>query len=117
MARPFQFITKRLVSVTSATIVASKFSLFANSINAFTSSLATKTAIRSCDSDTASSVPFNPLYLTGTAFKSIFNPSANSPMATQTPPAPKSLHFLIKRVTSPLRNKRWILRSVGAFPF
>ena len=31
-------------------------------------------------------------------------PSANSPMATDTPPAPKSLHFLISLLTSSLRK-------------
>ena len=44
-------------------------------------------------------------------------PSASSPMATLTPPAPKSLQRLMRRVTSPLRNSRWSLRSVGALPF
>lgn len=34
-----------------------------------------------------------------------------------TPPAPKSLHFLISLLTSSLRNILWILRSVGALPF
>ena len=38
-------------------------------------------------------------------------------MATDTPPAPKSLQRLMRRVTSPLRNRRWIFRSSGALPF
>ena len=38
-------------------------------------------------------------------------------MATHTPPAPKSLHRLIIRDTAPLRNSRWIFRSVGGLPF
>jgi hypothetical protein len=42
---------------------------------------------------------------------------AISPMATETPPAPKSLQILILRVSSGLRKRRWILRSVGASPF
>ena len=45
------------------------------------------------------------------------NPSASSPMATDTPPAPKSLQRLMRRVTSPLRNSRCSLRSMGALPF
>ena len=44
-------------------------------------------------------------------------PGANSPIATETPPAPKSLHFLINLLTSSLRNNLCTLRSVGAFPF
>ena len=52
-----------------------------------------------------------------TASRLIFRPSASSPMATLTPPAPKSLHRLIRRVTSLLRNSLWILRSSGALPF
>ena len=38
-------------------------------------------------------------------------------MATDTPPAPKSLQRLIRVVTSPRRKRRWILRSVRALPF
>ena len=45
------------------------------------------------------------------------SPSANSPIATDTPPAPKSLHFLMMWATSSRRNNLWILRSVGALPF
>ena len=44
--------------------------------------------------------------------------SAISPMATDTPPAPKSLHFLIRRVTSlAYGNSRCIFRSSTASPF
>ena len=73
--------------------------------------------MRSCDSEIANSVPDKPLYFTGTLSKSICKPSANSPTATLTPPAPKSLAFLIKRVAFGLRNKRCSLRSIGALPF
>ena len=38
-------------------------------------------------------------------------------MATDTPPAPKSFDFLIRRVTSGRRNSRSSLRSSGALPF
>ena len=41
-----------------------------------------------------------------TAFRLIFRPGANSPTATQTPPAPKSLHFLINLLTSSLLKRR-----------
>ena len=44
-------------------------------------------------------------------------PVASSPMATETPPAPKSLQRLIIPATSLLRNRRWIFLSVGALPF
>ena len=43
--------------------------------------------------------------------------SASSPIATATPPAPKSLHRLMHRVTSGIRNRRCIFRSVTGFPF
>ena len=38
-------------------------------------------------------------------------------MATETPPAPKSLHFFISFVTSGFLNNFWIFLSSGAFPF
>ena len=38
-------------------------------------------------------------------------------MATDTPPAPKSLQRLIIFVTWGLRNSRWIFRSSWALPF
>ena len=74
-------------------------------------------AIRSCDSEMANSVPSRPAYFLGTKSRLIDKPSVNSPIATDTPPAPKSLQRLISVVTSPRRNKRWILRSVRALPF
>ena len=78
---------------------------------------ATTTAIRSWDSLMASSVPSRPLYFFRTASRSIRRPSASSPMATLTPPAPKSLQRLMSFVTFPSRNRRWSLRSSGALPF
>ena len=86
-------------------------------MNSSTSFGSTTTAIRSCDSEIAISVPSKPAYFLGTLSKSTLRPSANSPIATETPPAPKSLHFLINLLTSSRRNKRWILRSVGGLPF
>ena len=65
----------------------------------------------------ASSVPSRPAYFFGTLSRSTTSPSASSPIATDTPPAPKSLHFLISLLTWALRNSLWILRSVGALPF
>ena len=47
----------------------------------------------------------------------MINPSANSPTATDTPPAPKSLQRLINFVASGLRNSLCIFLSSGAFPF
>ena len=73
--------------------------------------------MRSCDSEMASSVPSRPSYFFFTASRSMMRPSASSPMATETPPAPKSLQRLIMRETVGLRNRRWILRSVGGLPF
>ena len=104
-------------SVTTATLVASRFSSFAYAMNSSTSFGSTTTAIRSWDSEMAISVPSRPAYFFGTLSRSTLRPSASSPIATDTPPAPKSLHFLISRLTSSLRNRRWILRSVGGFPF
>ena len=43
----------------------------------------------------ASSVPSRPSYFLRTASRSMERPSASSPMATETPPAPKSLQRLI----------------------
>ena len=63
------------------------------------------------------SVPSRPAYFFGTLSSCTRSPSASSPMATDTPPAPKSLHFLIMCATSSRRNSLWILRSVGALPF
>ena len=117
MVLPFHFMTRRGSAFTTATGHAFKFSLLASAKKASTSLASTTTAIRSCDSLMASSVPSKPSYFFGTAFRSISRPSANSPMATDTPPAPKSLQRLIMRVASPLRNKRWSLRSSGALPF
>ena len=97
---PFQFILRRGSSITSATTVASRFSLCASSKNLSTSSLAITTAILSCDSLIAISVPSSPSYFFGTALRSITRPSVSSPIATDTPPAPKSLQRLIIFVTS-----------------
>ena len=82
-----------------------------------TSLASTTTAIRSCDSDIASSVPFSPAYFVGNLSRFILRLSAISPIATDTPPAPKSLHFLMSLVTSGLRNRRCIFRSSTASPF
>ena len=117
MVLPFQFITKRGSSVTVATTVASKFSFSASAIKRSAQSGSTTTAMRSCDSEMASSVPSKPSYFLGTAFKSMASPSASSPIATETPPAPKSLHRLINSIASLLRNRRCSLRSSGALPF
>ena len=104
-------------SVTAATSVASRFSSLAYAMNSSTSFGSTTTAILSWDSEIAISVPSSPAYFFGTLSNSTRSPSASSPIATDTPPAPKSLHFLIRRLTSSLRNSLWILRSVGGFPF
>ena len=85
--------------------------------NSSTSSAATSTAIRSCDSEIASSVPSRPSYFFDTLLRSTYRPSASSPTATDTPPAPKSLQRLIRRHASPRRNRRCSLRSTGALPF
>ena len=81
------------------------------------SSFETITAILSWDSEIASSVPLSPSYLTGTKSKFTSTPSANSPIATETPPAPKSLHFLMSLVADEFLNNLWIFLSSGALPF
>ena len=106
MVLPFQCIRRRGSACTVATIVASRFSLPASLMNLSASSAATTTAIRSCDSLIAISVPSRPSYFFGTAFRSISRPSVSSPIATETPPAPKSLQRLIICVTVGLRNRR-----------
>ena len=97
---PFQVIVRRGSAFTTATGVASRFSLCARAKNASTFSFSTTTAILSCDSEIASSVPSSPSYFFGTALRSISRPSASSPIATETPPAPKSLQRLIIRQAS-----------------
>ena len=86
-------------------------------MNSASFSFSTTTAIRSCDSEIASSVPSSPSYFFGTRSRLMSRPSASSPMATDTPPAPKSLQRLIRVATSFLRNILWIFRSTGGFPF
>ena len=114
---PLQIILSLSLSVTSATLTASKFSSAHKFINFFSSSLLTTTAILSCDSEIAISVPSKPSYFLGTLSKSISKPLVNSPIATETPPAPKSLHLFIIFETSELLNNLWIFLSVGGFPF
>ena len=117
IALPFQFITRRGSSVTVATGTACKFSLSASFKNSSTSAGATTTAILSCDSLIASSVPSSPSYFLGTALRSISRPSANSPIATETPPAPKSLQrFIIRQAAGFLKSLCSFLSS-GALPF
>ena len=117
MVLPFQTSRIRFSSVTVATIVASRFSSAAYFIKVSASSGATATAMRSWLSEMASSVPSRPSYLRVTLFRSMCRPSASSPMATDTPPAPKSLQRLIRRQASSRRNRRCSLRSMGALPF
>ena len=101
---PFQCITRRGSSVTVATTVASRFSASAISKNRSLSAAAITTAILSWDSLMASSVPSRPSYFLGTTSRLMSSPSASSPMATDTPPAPKSLQRLIMRDASPFLN-------------
>ncbi|MPN14574.1 hypothetical protein SDC9_161901 [bioreactor metagenome] len=103
---PLHFICNLLLSVTFATSTASRFSLFEYFINSSTSLLSTTTAILSCDSDIASSVPSRPSYFFVTKSRSITKLSASSPIATETPPAPKSLQRFIMRLTFGLRKRR-----------
>ena len=117
ISSPWKLITRRRSSVTTATMQESRFSSYASCLNSSNLSASIKTAIRSCDSEMASSVPDKPLYFTGTLSRSILNPSAISPTATLTPPAPKSFAFLISFVAFGLRNNLCSLRSIGAFPF
>ena len=113
----FQVIFKYPLSVTVATWVASKFSSLANDINLSLFSLSIATAILSWDSDMASSVPSNPSYFLGTKSKFMSKLSAISPIATLTPPAPKSLHLFIICATSLFLKNLWIFLSLGASPF
>ena len=47
-------------------------------------------------------------YFFGTLSRLMSRPSVNSPIATETPPAPKSLQRLMRTVTSWRRKRRWI---------
>ena len=102
----FQYITSRGRALTSATTVASRFSLSASLRKRSMFSFSTTTAILSCDSEIASSVPSRPSYFFGTALRLISRPSASSPIATETPPAPKSLQRLIIRQASSFLKRR-----------
>ncbi len=95
MGFPRQNILSLPLEVTPATTAASRFSSRARLQKVSTSSGATTTAILSWDSEMASSVPSKPSYFLGTASRLMSRLSVSSPMATETPPAPKSLHFLI----------------------
>ena len=117
MVLPFQCIRSLGSSVTRATTFASRFSVSARALKRSTSFASTTTAILSCDSLMASSVPSRPSYFLGTAFRSMSRPSASSPTATETPPAPKSLQRLIIRQASALRKRRCSFLSSGALPF
>ncbi len=114
---PRQRMTSRASAVTVAITAALRFSALAAAMNAGASFARTTTAMRSCDSDMASSVPLSPSYFLGTASRSMSRPGESSPTATATPPAPKSLQRRIRRVTDGSRKSRWILRSSTALPF
>ena len=114
---PFQIIFMEGSSVTSATTVASRFSFSAAAMNLSRSAGCTTTAILSCDSEIAISVPSRPSYFLGTASRLILKPSASSPIATDTPPAPKSLHLMMSLVTSGYLKSLWSFLSVGGLPF
>ena len=86
-------------------------------MNLSKSFLSSNTAILSCDSDMATSVAFIPLYFNGTTSKSISKLFAISPMATDTPPAPKSLLFLINFDISGFAYNLTIFLSIIGFPF
>ena len=112
-----QYILTLFVSVTSATVVASRFSSAAYFMNSCSLSASTTTAILSCDSEIASSVPSRPSYFFGTRSRLISRPSASSPIATDTPPAPKSLQRFISVATSFLLKSLCMFRSTGGLPF
>ena len=114
---PFQCITRRGSSVTVATFTHCRFSPAAIILKSFSFSAEMTHAILSWDSLIASSVPSRPSYFLGTASRSMSRPSASSPMATLTPPAPKSLQRFIILVATPSRKSLCILRSSGALPF
>ena len=74
-------------------------------------------AILSCDSEMANSVPSNHEYLVGTLSKSISSHLVNSQIATETPPAQKSLHFLTNLVNLGSRNNLDNFLSSTGLPF
>ena len=117
MVSPCQCMVSVASAVTVATWLAVRFSAAASACIAAWSSAAMTTAMRSCDSLMASSVPERPWYLTGTASRLMSRPSASSPIATATPPAPKSLQRLMRRENSGFLNRRCSLRSSGGLPF
>ena len=103
---PRHFKISRSVSVTSATFTALRFSDSANLMNRSASFARTTHAILSWLSEIASSVPLRPSYFFGTLSRSTSRPGASSPIATETPPAPKSLQRRIIRLTSLFLKRR-----------
>ena len=93
-----------------------KFSSSQYALNASTSEASMTQAMRSWDSEMANLYHRGQHIFLGTKSRLIDTPSVSSPIATDTPPAPSHTR-LISVVTSPRRNKRWILRSVRALPF
>ena len=117
MVFPRHLMTSLFVSVTRAITAPPRFSSATAAKKASQSDARTTTAILSCDSETASSVPLSPAYFFGTASRSISSPGVSSPTATATPPAPKSLHLRIIPAAVLLRKRRCSFRSSTAFPF
>ena len=117
VSMPRQVIRILPESLTLAITVASTPSESASSFTRSSFSGEITIAIRSWDSLTAISVPSSPEYFKGTASRLISKPSASSPTATLTPPAPKSLQRLINFVNSGLRNNLCNFLSSGALPF
>ncbi len=111
---PFQVMHRRFLSVTVATTTASIFSLAAAAIKASTSF---------ADNDSHAFLRFanrqlravQPLVFFRHGIpRLISSPSASSPMATLTPPAPKSLRRRIRRVTSAVAEQPLHLRAPPA---
>lgn len=113
---PRQFITRRGSLVTVATSVASRF-FFCRFSYEF---ICIFSIYNSCHTFLDSEIKFcsiKTIIFFLTLSSSITRPSVNSPIATATPPAPKSLQRLIKRLTSGFLNNLCNLRSVGGLPF
>jgi len=117
MVLPLHINLKRLSFVTLATTLTSRFSLLHPSMKSSIFSLAITTAILSWDSLIESSVPSNPSYFFGIKSRLTSTESAISPIATETPPAPKSLLLLIKPLILGFLNNLCIFRSIGGLPF
>ena len=91
--------------------------LYASCLNSSNLSASIKTAIRSCDSEMASSVPDKPLYFYRNLIQVNSQSIRNFTYCDTHTAGTEVICLLISFVAFGLRNNLCSLRSIGAFPF